>query len=155
MSNLRKCHDCGCREGELHAPGCDMECCPFCGGQLISCNCAYKRFYKRFKPSQWVQGDGKSKGHFVGHPTEGLPKVVYEKGLPEKVAEKWDEILEREGRIPYIIYPNLCVRCGVKWPKMFSVPDVVWVRYVAPAQRAEMLCRRCFDSIRRLIDEGC
>lgn len=35
------CHDCGCKEGELHNffPNCDMERCPICNGQLLSCNC--------------------------------------------------------------------------------------------------------------------
>ena len=37
MSTL--CHDCVAREGELHVFGCDMERCPFCGGQLIGCGC--------------------------------------------------------------------------------------------------------------------
>lgn len=32
------CHDCGCKEGELHQVGCDMERCYKCGGQLISCD---------------------------------------------------------------------------------------------------------------------
>ena len=36
-----KCHDCGCIEGQLHEPGCDMERCPSCGHQLISCGCTY------------------------------------------------------------------------------------------------------------------
>lgn len=31
------CHDCDCYEGEFHEEGCDMERCPECGGQLISC----------------------------------------------------------------------------------------------------------------------
>lgn len=31
------CHDCGAKPGELHDPGCDMEQCPECGGQLICC----------------------------------------------------------------------------------------------------------------------
>lgn len=33
------CHDCGISKGGLHHPGCDMERCPRCGGQLISCDC--------------------------------------------------------------------------------------------------------------------
>lgn len=36
------CGDCGCREGELHSWGCDMEECPLCGGQLLSCACREK-----------------------------------------------------------------------------------------------------------------
>jgi hypothetical protein len=33
------CHDCGIIEGELHVPGCDVEKCPACRGQAISCSC--------------------------------------------------------------------------------------------------------------------
>jgi hypothetical protein len=35
----RHCHDCGTPAGGFHHPGCDMERCPFCLGQLISCGC--------------------------------------------------------------------------------------------------------------------
>lgn len=34
-----RCHDCNVLPGRLHHPGCDMELCPKCGGQLISCDC--------------------------------------------------------------------------------------------------------------------
>lgn len=36
-----RCHDCGIenRVGNLHHFGCDVERCPKCKGQLISCNC--------------------------------------------------------------------------------------------------------------------
>ena len=34
-----KCHDCGVTNGKIHHPGCDMERCPRCDGQLISCGC--------------------------------------------------------------------------------------------------------------------
>lgn len=34
-----RCHDCGIARGGNHHPGCDMEKCPRCGGQLISCGC--------------------------------------------------------------------------------------------------------------------
>lgn len=34
-----RCHDCNIAPGGKHHPGCDMERCPKCGGQLISCGC--------------------------------------------------------------------------------------------------------------------
>jgi hypothetical protein len=35
------CHDCGILEGEFHVPNCDVEECPVCRGQLLSCECAF------------------------------------------------------------------------------------------------------------------
>lgn len=42
-SNGGRCHDCGCPLGGLHHPGCDVEECPKCGGQAISCDCTQKK----------------------------------------------------------------------------------------------------------------
>jgi hypothetical protein len=33
------CHDCRVIKGQFHVVGCDVESCPVCGGQVISCDC--------------------------------------------------------------------------------------------------------------------
>jgi len=34
-----KCHDCSVSPGEFHKSGCDVERCPLCGYQMITCGC--------------------------------------------------------------------------------------------------------------------
>lgn len=36
-----RCDDCGVVRGKLHLLGCDLEPCPRCNGQAISCDCFY------------------------------------------------------------------------------------------------------------------
>jgi len=94
----KTCHDCGVSEGGLHIPGCDMERCPFCGGQLISCNCIYEKFYGgTYEPMKW---DSENDCLAQGHPTNGLPEEVYYNGPPDDVMDKWETLLEAKGRIP-------------------------------------------------------
>lgn len=40
----RRCGDCGVSPGGLHHIGCDMQRCPGCQGQLISCDCRWDEF---------------------------------------------------------------------------------------------------------------
>jgi hypothetical protein len=55
-ANERPCHDCGVIKGEFHVPGCDVERCPACGGQILECECdwpddqARKSIVKRSRP---------------------------------------------------------------------------------------------------------
>lgn len=42
----QSCHDCNVKEGKLHHDGCDMERCPKCHGQLLSCDCDWKSVVK-------------------------------------------------------------------------------------------------------------
>lgn len=34
-----RCHDCAAKYGQYHHFGCDVERCPKCGNQIISCGC--------------------------------------------------------------------------------------------------------------------
>lgn len=36
------CGDCAVLKGQYHVPGCDIEQCPACGGQVIGCDCEYE-----------------------------------------------------------------------------------------------------------------
>lgn len=151
LEQRERCHDCAVLEGQLHQGGCDMERCAFCGGQRISCRCPERRFYPEYK------GVAGLKNYFSMTHAEralavGLPLDVYMHGLhPEQQAE-WDRIEASKGRVPFIMYPNICRRCGALWPKMFLVPDNEWERYVQMSERDEMLCRGCYDQIKGYID---
>jgi len=125
-----KCHDCYCKEGEIHEYGCDMESCPFCGQQLITCDCVYEKLNIDCSPGTWT----------------------YENGLTDEQEEQWIDLLNQTGRVPYIHYPSICGKCGALYPPFFFVPDEDWKKYIAPRHREQIICRKCYDRIRSLID---
>ena len=49
----QKCHDCGILSGRFHHIGCDMERCPKCKGQFISCDCKKQDFV--LKRKSWLK----------------------------------------------------------------------------------------------------
>jgi hypothetical protein len=130
MVKRATCHDCGTKEGQLHVLGCDMERCPFCGNQLISCRCVYKKLGIDVSPGAWA----------------------YSHGLTDAQQGDWKKLLSDKGRIPFILYPNLCAKCGTLWPEMFLVPDAEWKHYIEPRMQREMLCQACYKQIKAWID---
>ena len=77
---MKQCHDCSCEIGHQHAPGCDMEECPFCGGQLISCNCCYIMLgiNQNIEPT-------------------------FSEGLNDEQTAQWETLLKERG---YVLYGN-------------------------------------------------
>ncbi|HTJ97759.1 MAG TPA: hypothetical protein VL381_09835 [Rhodocyclaceae bacterium] len=43
----RPCGDCSVAKGQYHVPGCDVEQCPACGGQIITCDCSSSKKPKK------------------------------------------------------------------------------------------------------------
>ena len=46
------CHDCGVVKGQLHLIGCDVERCPQCNGQALSCDCTYPSDYNKARMNE-------------------------------------------------------------------------------------------------------
>jgi len=98
-----------------------MEVCPFCGGQLISCRCCYRK----------LRIDCSEGG----------------KGLTAQWEAVWDQKLEGKGLIPWIQWPLICPCCGELYPKMFFLKDEEWEAVVPPELRSAVLCRHCFNRL--------
>ncbi len=66
MKEPTRCHDCDAGPGEMHESGCDVEQCPLCGGQAISCGCEWPEEVARLPwTGEWPGSeDAKALGFF-------------------------------------------------------------------------------------------
>lgn len=132
ITDIKLCHDCEAKEGQLHDYGCDMERCPYCEQQLISCECCYEKMDIDISEGTWA----------------------YKHGLTNAQSDKWLVILNNKGRIPYVRVPVLCALCGGGFPPLFNVPDEEWERYVIPELQRQVLCLDCYNNMKTLFPYG-
>ena len=86
---------------------------------------------------------------------DGSPGTrAYEFGPTPEQRMQWERTLNDKGRVPFIMYPNMCAKCGKLWPEMFSVPDKEWEQYVEKGERDKMLCKPCYDQVKIWIDQS-
>ena len=127
--NNNQC-SCGANEGNYHVIGCEYEYCPFCGEQLAYCDCSMEKLGVNCLAS-------------YNHPG----------GLSTSQRKKWLKLLNKKGRLSWILYPQFCSRCAEPWPDFFMVSNKEWEKYIEPDHRNDIICRDCYKNIKKLIDK--
>lgn len=91
------CPDCEVRSGELHELFCLKERCPFCGGQLASCDCIHSVLKLSAEESRAVD-------EYVD---DSLPPL-------SQIMQRWREALDHKGRVPFEAYPDDPIRAAYR-----------------------------------------
>jgi len=94
---IETCPDCGVRNGELHDLFCLKERCPFCGGQLASCDCI--RSVLKLSDTE----------------AEALDKYIDDSVPPlSDVMRRWREALDAKGRVSFEAFPDDPIRAAYR-----------------------------------------
>lgn len=78
------CPECGASPNQLHEPFCLKECCPFCDGQLCTCDCIFDVLKLSERERVAVE-------EYVDDTIEPL----------KTICERWFAALEDKGRVPW------------------------------------------------------
>lgn len=88
----RLCHDCRAKVGELHRLGCDMEECPICGAQLITCSERHFELVEQGKCIRvpYIQSVNNCVVCGVLFPEMfSVPNSEWDKFVPPQLKDKW------------------------------------------------------------------
>jgi ankyrin repeat protein len=94
---IETCPDCGVQSGKLHDLFCLKERCPFCGGQLASCDCIGS-VLKLSDSEQEAVDD---------YIDDSIPPL-------SDVMQRWRDVLASKGRIPFEAYPDDPIRAAYR-----------------------------------------
>jgi len=78
------CPECEVQIGQLHIPGCTLEDCPFCGGEIVGCGCIHTVLGLSAEESKYVES-------YLDASIEPIKSIL----------ERWNRALEQKGRLPY------------------------------------------------------
>lgn len=91
------CPDCEVQSGELHDLFCTKERCPFCGGQLMSCDCIRSVL-------KLSEEESRALDEYVDDSVPPLSQIM----------QRWREALDTKGRVPFESYPDDPIRAAYR-----------------------------------------
>lgn len=92
---IEECPDCGVANGNLHDLFCTKERCPFCGNQLITCNCIHEVL-------RLSDEEQRTLDEFIDDSVPPLSEIM----------QRWKNALNTKGRIPFEAIPDDPIRAA-------------------------------------------
>ena len=168
-NQTKYCHDCGIVEGELHKENCDMELCPICGQQLLTCSCGLndgdrekskeklqkkKRIPFIFYPNICSKC-GVLWPIYINIPPEDLMKYTFIDGKRHLLCRMcYNEVRSMidGGQKDKIIFPDKCNYCGSMGCELIKIKEESWISCVEPLMRTKTFCSKCYNRIKSLLN---